>query len=111
MEAVFNRKICVAVLIHDIHRAKRPTINLECFTMLLSRDAITVVKRIGLHNAAFWNSRLERLNHFSGNNIGSMSFAGVKLNCHLSVDFTVDKVVKLYEMLSVNFACEINLCC
>ena len=107
--AATHRQIYRALGVHDVNRAERPTIDLERFKMLFGRKAVAFVKRVSFHDHGVRHRGLERLHHVSGQNVGTVLFAGVQLNGHLAVDAFVDAFIEIDQRLRVDLAREIHL--
>ena len=77
--------------------------------MIFSGVAVAGVKSIALNDCRVWNLRLESLNHITRQNVRTVLFAGVELNCHLAKNILVNHLVKLDKVFSVDCLGEVNL--
>ena len=110
MKAAAHREINVAfVLVHDVDRAKIPTVDFNCLAMIFCCVAFANVKRVRLDNVAVWNLRLKSPDHITRQNIRSVRFARVQFNADFAVNFAINHVVKFDKMRRVDFVGEINL--
>ena len=89
-----------AVLVGDVHRAEGPAVDGQGLAVLLGGVAAALIIGVGLDDGGFGQARSEQLLHpGAGDDVGSLSLAGVELDRHLAGQHRGDLVVDLFEPL------------
>ena len=92
--ASLNRKELSALLVHDVHRAKGPAVDLQGLPVRLCGVAVAFIIGIGLHDISIGNIIFyQGLHPGSGNDIRAVLLSGVQLYSHCSsqVSFYLSK--------------------
>lgn len=107
--SAFDRERDGAFFVHDVDGTKRPAVDLRRFPVVFRRVAAPVVKSVRFDDRALRNLRLKGANHRARKDVGTVPFASMKLDGHLSGDVFVDKLVELKQMLGIQVAREVDL--
>ena len=71
MLTVADRKINGALCVHDINRAERPAVDLQCFQMALSCIAVALIERVGFYDGAVRDLLLQCFDQLARQNVGA----------------------------------------
>ena len=78
------------VLVHDIHRAEIPSIDLNGFAMIGRSISLALIQGICFHQVAIGNMLLQGFHHVSRQYIRTVRLAGVQLDACFACDILVD---------------------
>lgn len=98
--AALDRQHHGAILVHDVHRAEGPAVHLEGFAVLLGGVAVAFIIGVGFHNVGVGQVVFnQRLHPGAGDDVGTVLFAGVRLDRHLAGQAAPDLLKRLAQAL------------
>ncbi len=93
----FNGDHHRAVLVHDVHRAEIPAVDLEGFAMIRRCVSLALVQGIGFHQSAVGNMLLQGFHHVPRQDVGAVRLAGMHLDGCLSGNTPIDPGIDLQQ--------------
>ena len=97
--ALDGEGVC-ALLVHDIHRAEGPAVDLQRLPVLLGGVAVSRIIGVGLHDGGIMDRALHQGPHpVPGDDVGAVLLAGVQLHRDFSANGSVYPRVDLFQAL------------
>lgn len=101
----FNGDHHRAILVHDVHRAEIPTVDLYGFAMVGGRKSFALIQRIGFNQITVGNVPLKRFDPFPRYDIGAVGFAGVQLDADFACDPFIDSGIDIQQSIDAYIRC------